>query len=89
MNIGGCACGGVNCPHCNPNLWYDAHRHNSFDYTRELILYNYGEDLQVLRERITLLEAAIRTHRNKMWEGYRVADKIDQQLYAVLQEDKT
>jgi hypothetical protein len=42
-----------------------------------------------LNARIALLESAIRAHRNKMWEGYRVADRIDQQLYAVLQEDKT
>ena len=50
-------------------LWYDAHRHNSFDYTRELILYNYGEDLQVLRERIALLEEQARW-RDVSVDGY-------------------
>jgi len=41
-----------------------------------------------MKARIALLEGAIRKHRDMMWEGYRVADKIDQQLYAVLQEQE-
>jgi hypothetical protein len=40
------------------------------------------------KTRIKELEAAIRKHRDLMWEGYKVVDRFDQQLYAVLQEDK-
>jgi len=39
------------------DLWYDEHQHNSFDYPRDVVLYNYGEDIQALRERIAELES--------------------------------
>ena len=48
-------------------LWYDDHRKDAESFSVELILYNYGEDLQVLRERIALLEAAIRKHKLDKW----------------------
>jgi hypothetical protein len=37
-------------------------------------------------DRIALLEAAIREHRNANWEGRKVVDRFDRELYAVLQE---
>ena len=65
--------------------WRNFHYHVNCD-TRVSRLA--PEFIVAMRERIAMLEAAIREHRNKMWEGYRVADRLDQQLYAVLQEDK-
>ena len=51
-------------------LWYDDHRKDAESFSVELILYNYGEDLQVLRERIALLEAENQQLRDPNWVTY-------------------
>ena len=48
--------------------------------------HTYEAENKALKERIALLEAAIKNHREAMWEGGRVGAVLDQQLYAVLQE---
>ena len=46
-------------------------------------VYEYVAEL---KDRIALLDAAIREHREECWLGREVADMFDRQLYAVLQE---
>jgi hypothetical protein len=79
-------------------LWYDDHRKDAESFSVELILYNYGEDLQVLRERIAVLEAENQRLRDGTleWFAGRAGDIIPNRYYQglygelrdLLQEDK-
>jgi hypothetical protein len=68
-------------------LWYDDHRKDAESFSVELILYNYGEDLQVLRERIALLERTLKRITLLNDHNFQLRDAMEIAEY-VLQEDK-